>query len=264
MRTPIVVNRRLAIPLHRQIYDAWRTGILDGRFARGDRMPSSRELAAALRVSRATVAAAYDQLIAEGYLDLNYQALRNATGAIDGVLSFSYDVTPAVLARKKAEENEERLRFMADAMPVQVWTATADGKLDYVNRQTELYFGRTADEIIGDGWQAVVHPDDLPRVVETWVNCLQTREAYEVEFRLKNKTGAYRWHLGRANAFTGADSQVCWYGTNTDIHDMKLMQDQVRQSYEDLEVKVKFRNIELERSNRELQKKIEALQSSAS
>ena len=49
MRTPIVVNRRLAIPLHRQIYDAWCTGILDGRFARGDRMPSSRELAAALR-----------------------------------------------------------------------------------------------------------------------------------------------------------------------------------------------------------------------
>ena len=48
MRTPIVVNRRLAIPLHRQIYDAWRTGILDGRFGRGDRMPSSRELAAAL------------------------------------------------------------------------------------------------------------------------------------------------------------------------------------------------------------------------
>ena len=72
MRTPIVVNRRLAIPLHRQIYDAWRTGILDGRFARGDRMPSSRELAAALRVSRATVAAAYDQLIAEGYLDAQH------------------------------------------------------------------------------------------------------------------------------------------------------------------------------------------------
>jgi len=72
MRTPIVINRRLAVPLHRQIYDAWRTGILEGRFARGDRMPSSRELAAALRVSRATVATAYEQLIAEGYLDTQH------------------------------------------------------------------------------------------------------------------------------------------------------------------------------------------------
>ena len=70
LRTPIVVNRRLAIaappPDLRRLA---RPGSSTGRFARGDRMPSSRELAAALRVSRATVAAAYDQLIAEGYLD---------------------------------------------------------------------------------------------------------------------------------------------------------------------------------------------------
>jgi GntR family transcriptional regulator/MocR family aminotransferase len=72
MRTPIVVNRRAATPLQRQIYDAWRDGILEGRFRRGDRMPSTRELAVALRVSRATVAAAYDQLIAEGYLDTRH------------------------------------------------------------------------------------------------------------------------------------------------------------------------------------------------
>ncbi len=72
MRTPIVVNRRLPVPLHRQIYDDWRAGILEGRFAPGDRMPSSRELAAALRVSRATVATAYEQLIAEGYLDTQH------------------------------------------------------------------------------------------------------------------------------------------------------------------------------------------------
>ena len=72
MRTPIVVDRRHAAPLHRQIYDQWRAGILSGRFMPGDRMPSSRELAVALRVSRATVATAYDQLMAEGYLDTQH------------------------------------------------------------------------------------------------------------------------------------------------------------------------------------------------
>jgi GntR family transcriptional regulator / MocR family aminotransferase len=72
MRTPIVIDRRHAMPLHRQIYEQWRAGILGGRFPAGDRMPSSRELAAALRVSRATVAAAYDQLMAEGYLDTQH------------------------------------------------------------------------------------------------------------------------------------------------------------------------------------------------
>src|SRR5687768_14520044 len=72
MRTPIVVDRRQATPLHRQIYEQWRTGILGGRFSAGDRMPSTRELAASLRVSRATVATAYDQLMAEGYLDTQH------------------------------------------------------------------------------------------------------------------------------------------------------------------------------------------------
>jgi GntR family transcriptional regulator/MocR family aminotransferase len=69
VRTPIVIDRRQAAPLHRQIYEQWRAGILGGRLAPGERMPSSRELATALRVSRATVATAYDQLMAEGYLD---------------------------------------------------------------------------------------------------------------------------------------------------------------------------------------------------
>jgi GntR family transcriptional regulator/MocR family aminotransferase len=69
MQAPIVISRRSALPLHRQIYDEWRNGILTGRFAPGERVPSSRDLAAALAVSRATVTAAYEQLIAEGYLE---------------------------------------------------------------------------------------------------------------------------------------------------------------------------------------------------
>ena len=72
LRTPIVIDRRRTVPLHRQIYEQWRAGILGGRFSPGDRLPSTRELAAALRVSRATVATAYDQLMAEGYLDTQH------------------------------------------------------------------------------------------------------------------------------------------------------------------------------------------------
>ena len=68
MQVPIVLNRRARVPLHRQIYDQWRDGILAGRFAPGDRVPSTRELADLLRVARSTVATAYDQLTAEGYL----------------------------------------------------------------------------------------------------------------------------------------------------------------------------------------------------
>jgi len=69
MRVAMVLQRASAVPLHRQIYEQWRAGILTGRFRRGERVPSTRDLAATLAVSRSTVTESYEQLIAEGYLD---------------------------------------------------------------------------------------------------------------------------------------------------------------------------------------------------
>src|ERR1700730_7786762 len=69
MRIAMVLHRASPLPLHRQIYEQWRTGILTGRFRRGERVPSTRELAATLGVSRSPGTASYEQLIAEGYLD---------------------------------------------------------------------------------------------------------------------------------------------------------------------------------------------------
>jgi GntR family transcriptional regulator/MocR family aminotransferase len=69
MRVAMVLQRASLMPLHRQIYEQWRTGILTGRFRRGERVPSTRELATTLAVSRSTVTESYEQLIAEGYLD---------------------------------------------------------------------------------------------------------------------------------------------------------------------------------------------------
>ncbi len=69
MRVAMTLQRASPVPLHRQIYEQWRTGILTGRFRRGERVPSTRELAATLAVSRSTVTESYEQLIAEGYLD---------------------------------------------------------------------------------------------------------------------------------------------------------------------------------------------------
>src|SRR5437763_3575736 len=69
MRYAFTLDPVSPTPLHRQIYDEWRQGILNGRFRGGERVPSTRELAATLDVARATVTAAYDQLVAEGYLE---------------------------------------------------------------------------------------------------------------------------------------------------------------------------------------------------
>ena len=69
MIVPFVLSRGSKIPLQRQIYEQWRTAILSRRFRRGERVPSTRAYADTYGVSRVTVTAAYDQLIAEGYFE---------------------------------------------------------------------------------------------------------------------------------------------------------------------------------------------------
>jgi GntR family transcriptional regulator/MocR family aminotransferase len=74
MRIAITLDPRSQTPLYRQIYDTWRRDILSGRFRRGERVPSTRELAATLHIARATVSQAYEQLLAEGYLQATHGA----------------------------------------------------------------------------------------------------------------------------------------------------------------------------------------------
>ena len=131
---------------------------------------------------------------------------------------------------------EEQYRFMAEAIPQIVFTATADGTTDHFNQRWIAYTGRTLEESIRDGWQPVVHPDDLPRCVERWTAAVRTGEVYEIEYRLRRRDGAFRWHLGRAEAMRGADGNVLkWFGTCTDIHDRKIVESELQEKGERLE-----------------------------
>jgi PAS domain S-box-containing protein len=125
-------------------------------------------------------------------------------------------------AREALRESEARFRFMAEALPVQVWTALPDGRLDFVTNQVADYFGVPMDQVISDGWRDVVHPEDLPGVAERWMHSLSTGEPYKVEFRLRAADGSYRWHLARALAQRDESGAVVrWFGTNTDMEDEK-------------------------------------------
>jgi PAS domain S-box-containing protein len=135
------------------------------------------------------------------------------------------------LERKLVEEelrkSEEQYRYLAEAIPQQVWTARPDGQLDFVNQRVLDYFGGTAEEILGTGWQGVVHPEDLPAASERWANSLKTGREYTVEFRLRRKADEnYRWHLGLALPLRdSAEKIVKWFGTNTDIEERKRVEE---------------------------------------
>lgn len=143
------------------------------------------------------------------------------------------DITERVKARHALEANEKDLRLLADSMPQIVWSANPDGELDYFNQVWFDYSGSDYETNKGNGWVQFVHPDDLPPTIERWKKSLAQSEPYENEFRLRNKNGDYRWHVARARAiFAQGGSNVSgkikkWYGTNTDIHDQKLLADKL-------------------------------------
>ncbi len=140
------------------------------------------------------------------------------------------------LERKQADkalrESEERFRMMCEAIPQQVWTARPDGALDFVNGRVTDYFNLPAEALIDQGWQKIIHPDDLPVCTERWTHSVQTHQPYEIEFRLKRgEDKVYRPHIGRALPLFNSEGQVLkWLGTNTDITDLKQMEARLRQA----------------------------------
>jgi PAS domain S-box-containing protein len=120
------------------------------------------------------------------------------------------------------QEREQRYRFLAENIPVQIWTALANGHLDYVTEQTASRLGLTAADLLRDGWQNVVHPEDIATAVERWTRALSTGQEYEVELRLKLANGQYAWHLARAIAQRSEDGRILrWLGTNTNIDEQR-------------------------------------------
>ena len=142
-------------------------------------------------------------------------------------------VARAETAAQDAADSAERFRLLGDVISLQVWTATPDGLLDYVNDQCLTYFG-TRDEtmVLGTGWSQFVHPGELPAVVERWQHCLHTGERYGVEFRLRGGgDGDYRWFLIRAEAMRDQNGAIIkWFGTNTAIHELKTAQSEAERA----------------------------------
>jgi PAS domain S-box-containing protein len=109
-------------------------------------------------------------------------------------------------------------RVIADAVPQMMWSALADGWIDWYNARWYDYTGQTRDEAEGWGWQAVHHPEDLPEVMRAWPRSIATCEPFEMEFRLRGADGRFRWFLTRATPLRNDDGCVArWFGTNTDI-----------------------------------------------
>ncbi|WP_448207609.1 PAS domain S-box protein [Azospirillum sp. sgz302134] len=167
------------------------------------------------------------------------------------------DVTERRAAESALRESEAKFRAIADAMPQLVWATLADGSHDYFNRFWYGYTGAEPGQTDGDGWSAVVHPDDLARTHARWRHSLETGEEYEIEYRLRRADGVYRWFLGRALPLRGEDGRITrWFGTCTDIDDAVAARTALTDRREELERLVDERTAELVAANERLRAEV--------
>lgn len=115
---------------------------------------------------------------------------------------------------------------IADAIPVLVWTTDGNGMAEYFNERYFEYTGKTFEELRGNGWRSILHPDDLDRCVACWKESVAEGKHYEIEYRLYCKSdNSFRWHLGRGFPVRSDDGQIVhWFGTCTDIEQQKQLQ----------------------------------------
>src|SRR5450830_574016 len=128
-------------------------------------------------------------------------------------------------------ESAAKFRAIADALPQMVWSTLPDGFHDYYNAQWYIFTGVPRGSTDGEGWNGIFHPDDQERSRAAWQASLASGKTYEIQYRLRHHSGAYRWVLGRALPVRDdAGTIIRWMGTCTDIHDQKLAEEELRQA----------------------------------
>lgn len=159
------------------------------------------------------------------------------------------EAVEAILSQLRA--SEERYRLLADMIPQNVWTADTAGDHWYFSRRWYDFTGSSPEESRGKGWVRFIHSDDRARMEERWQHSLDTGDPYDIEYRLRGADGEYHWFLGKAMPRRNEAGEIVeWFGTTTDISEMKRLQAEQEQ----LHAREREARAEAERRREELER----------
>ena len=133
-------------------------------------------------------------------------------------------------------ESEQRFRQLAENIPQLAWMTDPTGGIQWYNQRWYDYTGTTLEQMRGWGWQAVHHPHHTERVTAGWIKALMAGQQWEDTFPLRSRDGQFRWFLSRAFPIRDAEGNIMrWFGTNTDITELRETQEALRQTQAELE-----------------------------
>jgi PAS domain S-box-containing protein len=128
-------------------------------------------------------------------------------------------------------EREPETDPIIDLIPAMVWSATSEGMLDFANQHFLEFIGAPLEEISGEGFYKLFHPDDTAHLASEWHAIMASKTAREVVGRLKRADGQYRWCTLRQKPRLDAEGNVTrWYGVVLDIEDRKQAENALKET----------------------------------
>lgn len=153
-----------------------------------------------------------------------YERLRRNTEHLAADNRVLQQLTPSPDNPLAPFQYPQQFQLFADAIPQIIWTAEADGRIDYVNLAMSHYTGQCrATLATGQHWPQVIHQDDLKKLGARWTVAMKRKVTYELACRLRRNDGIWRWHLVQgAPVRDGDESIIKWCGSAIDIHDIRV------------------------------------------
>jgi PAS domain S-box-containing protein len=180
------------------------------------------------------------------------------SGEYFGFVGSSIDITERKNTEQALEESESRFRSLADHSPMFVFIIEPDpmAPVNYWNKTWLEYTGQTLEEAKGRAWDGIIHPDDVPLVMDIYVPAFQSRQPYFIPaVRTKRYDGIYRWHAFKGNPRYSADGSFNGYvGVGFDVHEQKITEERLEALVDERTKELANANESLQRINKELQR----------
>jgi PAS domain S-box-containing protein len=171
---------------------------------------------------------AFEERLKNHVYDSRKSPLRDASGAIIGLVGVARDVTEIKQTQGALRESEERFKLMADNAPVLIWMAEERKGFTWFNQQWLTFTGRDLLQELGEGWFDNIHPEDAARCRHLFQNGRERQAAFQLEFRLRRGDGVYRWLLNHSVPRFGQEGEYVGHiGTCVDITSRKEVEEQL-------------------------------------
>ena len=145
------------------------------------------------------------------------------------------DVTPLREAQRTIREGTTQLLTLLNSVPAHIITTNAEGRPTFVNSHWLEFTGQSREEAMANGTAPLIHPDDMRTATRSWMAALRSGQGYEIEYRVRDRQGEYRWQSFRIRPLLTEGGETSgWAAVAVDVHENKQLRDELGEAVEQL------------------------------